>query len=389
MFDFWSRIVRKMNLNWKKYGASFGLLSILMIFLTLNVVNVYGLEEETGPSWQLIYLQEGICRTGQFQTAENYSALVEEYFELYQFKSTKTDPTCLQTSEYLENNSSYDSDLVILIYSPEIGNRVLGTLGIDGAYIHQGTDRQKNHVVFVCDCSEYAIAYEKKLPSWVLSHELSHFILSFKQYTQSQVEQIVHNIDDRYDDCIRKNYSDVSCNQVRMLVSPNYATRDYIVMTPYPPAIGEKLTNYVTDKITNSSEFIQLNHEQIDSWIKGEISDKTMILKIKESFELNNNSIDSPHFSHSLTNGFIIAEKSNDKSIAWSDLMSKIESKDSKFNLFEYLPSSPSEVLIEDDKEVPNWFKNRARLWTQDRIGDNVFFSGIDQLFRTGVIGVS
>ena len=60
----------------------------------------------------------------------------------------------------------------------------------------------------------------------------------------------------------------------------------------------------------------------------------------------------------------------------------------SKFNIFEYLPSQPENVA-EDEKEVPNWFKNRARLWSQDRIGDNVFFSGIDQLFRTGVIGIS
>ena len=56
--------------------------------------------------------------------------------------------------------------------------------------------------------------------------------------------------------------------------------------------------------------------------------------------------------------------------------------------MLEYVAHQP-DFVVEENQELPNWFKNRARLWTQDRIGDNVFFDGVEQLFRTGVISVN
>ena len=109
---------------------------------------------------------------------------------------------------------------------------------------------------------------------------------------------------------------------------------------------------------------------------------------MKDLFTINSNDNHNHHFSHGFENGFFIAEKSNEVKVTWTDLLEKLETKDTKLNLLEYIPTHPEENL-DDSSDIPDWFKNRARLWSQERIGDNVFFSGIDQLFRKGVIGVS
>ena len=89
-----------------------------------------------------------------------------------------------------------DTNLLILMYDEKLGQKILEPNNLDGVYIHTGNDRSKNHLVLMCHCSDYDTGYERTLPSWILSHELSHFVLSYKGFSQDDIQERIHDIDD-------------------------------------------------------------------------------------------------------------------------------------------------------------------------------------------------
>src|SRR3989304_5866367 len=74
---------------------------------------------------------------------------------------------------------------------------MIRSVKLGGLYAHSGLDKNLNHVIIVCDCSNFYYSD----PAWTLSHELSHFVLYSLNYNSEVIETLVHRYDNTYDKC--------------------------------------------------------------------------------------------------------------------------------------------------------------------------------------------
>lgn len=341
--------------------------------------------ESDNPNWQLVYVKSENCKSIDQQTVNEFAGIVTKYLQDYQFENVANDPRCMSFNDYENKKSTLNADLIIIIFDPITGSKILGSKYLDGIYVHQGNDRTSNHLIFICDCPSYFAGFESPLPSWVLSHELSHFVLSYKGYTHSSIQQIVHEMDEKYRLCI--GTINVKCENIMSKLSPEHSSKNYVVMKPYQPAVGNKITKYFSDDIINT-KLIKMQKEYTKLWVSNVIDDKTYVESIMNLIDAP---IDNPTHAASpymfIPNGFVIADISKSSPIGWHDSSSQFVGETKKFLLSNL-------QIINDDKEseeekVPVWFKTRARLWSQDRISDSTYFSGIENLIRTGIIKIN
>ena len=122
---------------------------------------------------------------------------------------------CISESQFKDFQKSENVTLLILIFDQDLGKSLLQPNNLDGIYIHSGNDRTNNHQLIMCDCSVFASSYETTLPSWVLSHELSHFVLSYKGFSKSDTKMKIHKIQDEYDNCVGANFDSAQCNEFK------------------------------------------------------------------------------------------------------------------------------------------------------------------------------
>jgi len=66
-----------------------------------------------------------------------------------------------------------------------------------GLFTHSGPDRSINNAIIICDCPNFNYSD----PVWILTHELSHFVLYFLEYDMYVIEDFVHEYDEKFDQC--------------------------------------------------------------------------------------------------------------------------------------------------------------------------------------------
>ena len=373
-----------------KTSITFSLMSIFALMFAPSVLSEAFADSESNLTWQLVFIKNEEC--DQSDTLDKvYASLTSKYFELYQLENTVYDVNCMSESEYQEFQMNEETNLLILIYNGHMGQKILEPNNVDGVYVHTGDDRTQNHLVIMCHCSDYDTGYERTLPSWILSHELSHFVLSYKGYPQSDIQERIHDIEKGYDNCIGTNFQDSSCDEFKTSVRPESSAKDFVVMTPYEPAIGNKLIKYIPDDFSDS-EVIELQRSLAKMWIINSIDDEAYATTLKHF-------IDTPIVDQSEThepfmeipNGFVIAETSKPKDIEWDEYLNpETQNQDNLNNLLNYIPFDLEEQVEEFYLEkMPNWFKTRAMLWSEQRISDKVFFDGVEHLVRMNVIKLS
>ena len=370
-----------------KTSVTFSLMSIFALMFVPSVLSEAFAESEYNLTWQLVFIQNEECDQND-TLDEVYASLTSKYFELYQLENTVYDVNCMSESEYQEFQMNEDANLLILVYDGHVGQKILESNNLDGIYVHTGNDRTQNHLVIMCHCSDYDTGYERTLPSWILSHELSHFVLSYKGYPQSDIQERIHDSEKEYDNCIGTNFQDSSCDEFKMSIRPDSSARDFVVMTPYEPAVGNKLIKYIPDDYSDT-EVIELQRSLAKMWIVNSIDDEAYATTLKHL-------IDTPIADNSEThkplmeipNGFVIAETSKPKDIEWDEYLNpETQNQDNISNLINYIPFDLEEQVEEFSLEkMPNWFKTRALLWSEERISNKVFFDGVEHLVRMNII---
>ncbi len=362
---------------------------VVSMVLGISIVGVlfdsaFASESEL-PSWQLVYVKSEKCKTIDDQTVREFSGIVTKYLEEYQFENVANIPKCMSIIDYENTKTTLKADLLIIIFDPITGSNILGSKYLDGIYAHQGNDRSTNHQIFICDCPNYFAGFESPLPSWVLSHELSHFVLSYKGYTHASIQQIVHEMDDKYRLCI--GTTNAKCDDILIRISPASSSKNYHVMKPYEAAIGNKITKYYSDDILNE-KLVNMQKEYTKLWVSNVIDDQTYV---KSILNLIDSPVDNPkHTANtymSIPNGFVIADISKSSPIGWHDSSNQFAADTREFLLNNL--KIVNEVEEDEEEKIPTWFKTRARLWSLERISDNVFFSGVEHLIRDGVIKIN
>src|SRR3989304_2451867 len=225
----------------EKIYVVFSIMITLSLILGPTLTKSYAAEDSL-VEWQLLYIKKDTC--GPKDNMDKvYASLTTKYFELYQLENV---------------------NLLILIFDQDLGTSLLQPNNLDGIYVHSGNDRTINHLLMMCDCSVFTTGYETTLPPWILSHELSHFVLSYKGFSKFDIKTKIHELHKGYDNCIGTNFDDNKCNEFKIIVRADSSTKNYVMMAPYEPAIGNTLINHV---ITNpNSELINLQRDLTKMW---------------------------------------------------------------------------------------------------------------------------
>ncbi len=375
-------------MNRKKAITNISLMIVIISMMAPIALPESFAQSEHEPVWQLLYLKEDSCQNHDNQVADAYADLTRKYFELYQLANIGGEANCISVTEYENYKETMEVDLLILVFDDLLGEKILQSNDLDGIYAHMGNERLTNHTIILCDCSSDKLSSESALTPWILSHELSHFVLSYNGYSKSNIQEIVHLIENEYSECVEVFHVDANCASVKITTRGDSTARDYIVMTPYKPAVGNGLINYISDDI--GSPTIELQREVTNLWVTGSIDDYAFVATIKHLVDppIEKNFDDVAIFLE-MENGFIISELVKKTETDWQEYLNPLE-EETLQPLLDYIaPPSESQTELDEQGQFPHWFKTRALLWAEQKISDDVFFNGIEHLVRSGTIQLS
>jgi len=326
--------------------------------------------------WQLVYLTDTpVCSNYDYQMTVKYDEITEKYLGLYEFDNTKYEPLCMNNFKY---DALYefpqDLDLIVLVYSRNLGQVELNDQKMGGLFTHSGPNRSINNAIIICDCPNFNYSD----PVWILTHELSHFILYFLEYDMNVIEDFVHVYDEKYDQC-RIGYDD-SCSTVLTKLRVDDMAYSFSVMPPYEPAIGiSKLKN---NEVNVSLPLVELGKVVTQWWTAGKItegdySNALGLLAVQNQQIQNNHNV-------------LFKDGPIKKEITWKEVLLADGSSENKENV---MTKVREKLKIEDQiyqqtdfTGLPDWFKQTAQWWVDDQITNEDFIRNVKYLKEAGII---
>jgi len=245
--------------------AIFLAFSAIILFPSL-ISNSFASFGSEMPHWQIVYLTDNHkCLQSDLQKIQEYDILVKNYLELYQFDTFNYDPNCMSLTQYSGFIEPYYLDLLILFFDENLADRALGNKDLKGLYAHTGIDRPTNHFILVNDRPNHHSDYDSKNPSWVLSSSLSHFILYYKGYDENIIEQLIQPESLFYKSCFAKTTIEGSCTKVKLFMTVQDSSKDFLVIPPFENAVGNNIIKYLEREISESDIAKNL-YQQITKW---------------------------------------------------------------------------------------------------------------------------
>jgi len=347
----------------------FGIL-LGLIVIPLPQSFAYTQEEVT---WQLVVISsEPVCSGYHYYMVEKYNEITREYLDLYKLFHGSYQPECFTEDDFIEEYTKpYDLDLLILVFDKEKGMADLHTYNTGGLYIHQGNDLSTNHNIIICDCPNFKYSD----PVWILSHELSHFVLNYLDFDLDEVEETIHGIDYKFDSCVEGEYSSL-CSTVKTKIQTSRAF--WTVMIPHEPAIGKDPPTPLVQKVSLESPYQTAMIIEITNWwLDGEISDENYIksLKILSGKTENKKLIPDGVFKNSAL--LMLTEPPHDyqnKTLS-TDNFNKITSNFLEINLS--ITKSQTDFTASEEKIFLEGLQITANSWRENKINDNEFLSDI------------
>ena len=349
----------------------------LVLMLVVSPNYSYATHKSEKVSWQMVFLSSyPTCSNYQYQMTRQYALIAEKYMEAYKFENSKYSPKCMSESKYSNYQIPDDLDLLILVYDRNIGRKELNANDIGGFYNHVGADRAKNHAIVFCDCPNFKFSD----PVWILSHELSHFILYNKGFGPHVVEDMIHSMDNRYDYCVVA-HNPQTCLNVKTKLPIDELGYAWTVMTPYQPAADGSFTPKTINNISNSSYLVDMQREITMWWASGKIDDADYARSLgymvdeQERVETNTAYFDNAHMV------FADGPKDKKSDVTYYDASSSWT--EDKFNtVFGRIPFKVDSKTVETP--LPQWFKEKALAWVDKQIVNEEFFDVVEHLIRNG-----
>ena len=344
------------------------LLSILLLFLPPTIAYANPTQEPI--KWQLIYVTgKPTCSNYDYQMTNAYRQLTNGYLKMYELDNSFYYSECLSQKNYNNYKIPSDLDLVILVYERSIGRTELNENGVGGVYYHFGTDKTKNHTIIFCDCPNF----DYSDPAWILTHELSHFVLYYRGYSQEIVENHVHALDIKYDYCVESHKPDL-CKDIKTYLRVDEQAYNRAVMAPYIPKVEDK------SKLSKLPEVIAIQKQVTALWLDGRIDDSDY-LKILgydvKSPDISKQKSNKPYFENSKTI-FTDGPKEKKHEMMFHDGELWLTEK----QIQTILSRVPFEMEIQKNQtnitnqtiNLPDSFEISARQWLDKKISNNDFF---------------
>ena len=333
----------------------------------------YTQEEAT---WQLVVISsEPACSGYHYYMVEKYNEITREYLDLYKLFHGSYQPECYTEDDFIEEYTRpYDLDLLILVFDKEKGMKDLHTYNTGGVYIHQGNDLSTNHNIIICDCPNFKYSD----PVWILSHELSHFVLNYSGFDLDEVEEKIHGIDYKFDSCVEGEY-DSLCSTVKTKIETSRAF--WTVMIPYESAIGKVPPEPPVQKVSLESPYQTAMIKEISNWwLDGEISNENYIksLKILSGKTDDTNVIPSGVFKNSAL--LMLTEPQHDyqnKTLS-NDDFNKITENFLEINLS--ITKNQTNFSASEEKIFLELLQFKVNSWRENKINENEFLADIADL---------
>lgn len=358
----------------------------ITLFVTLATTQGYSQSTENGITWQIIYLSDNVCNVSEDRKVLDMTGIVEKYFAMYKITNQKIDSECLFHGEFFDKTFS-EVDLNILVFDDRIGQDLFLKYGYNGLYAHFGSLRIDNHVIMATTPPQFSSAYEHTEFPWSISEKLSQFILSYHGYNPGSIVRILDFKSD-YDQCVKRIVADEKCDKMIAEIHSDVTGEDFSVLAPIPEIMNQKSIKYLPDDLYSSHVVKEVLRKITNWWVNGIIDDQMYLDSIKEIIDApikNNKEVNTVELE--IPNGFSILSFSNKKMQNDFNESEIITSESKIHSVLEYIPFD-TESLPSDSglSEIPIWFKNRAGLWEQEKIGDRIFFDGMTALIQNGAI---
>ncbi|EPA06260.1 hypothetical protein [Candidatus Nitrosarchaeum limnium] len=360
------------------------LLSVLLAS-SISIISNYAYAESSpnSISWQLTFITDkSSCNFSEETKIKEIENIVKRYFQLYKMNDSLLESNCVLSGQYFSNSNSNDVNLNIIVLDEVIGNQLMMRYGYEGLYAHYGADRTSNHAIIISSHSQYSSAFDNTEFPWLLSHELSHFILSHKGHNVESIERMLHADKLQYNDCI----SDFSerCTDIKSTITSNVSGQKFNVMSPLKQVVNQNSMSYLSDDLYSSYAVKKLLHQITGWWINGIIDDKFYLDALKQIVDvpITKNKV-AKTTQLSISNGFSILDeikkgKNNEKILKNPAKM---------YDVLKFIPFDTHSIKSESKSPIiPSWYKNRAMLWQNEKLEDRIFLDGVDAIVRNGLI---
>jgi len=357
---------------------------IALILVSSSAIPSYAVHQSEKLTWQLVMISSyPACSNYHYQMTERYNEITQSYFGLYQLENTNFKPICMTEKKYnTEFEPSADLDLLIVVYDRNKGRAELHSNDIGGFYSHIGREWTHNHTIVFCDCPNFKFSD----PNWILTHELSHFILYYLGFDSKVVEDHVHDLDAKYDYCVEEEYDEAKCSPVKTRMDTD--SHRWTVMAPYAGAIGKKVFSNEIDKDIVIPQYkIAMQAEITQWWLDGRITDehfaKSLEILTEDEIDLGS----TVEFISKDSRNVIFTDPPKDLKDDLLESDTTIEwVKQREKNILLMVPFAENieEEIPNDElpKSLPQWFKTRAIWWISGKITHEEFVSGMQYLFK-------
>lgn len=348
---------------------------VLLSFSTIPLPQSFSYTpEET--TWQLVVISsEPACSGYHHYMVEKYYEITTAYLDLYKLFHGSYEPKCFTEDDFIEQyNKPLDLDLLILVFDKDKGMADLHTHNTGGVYIHQGNDLSTNHNIIICDCPNFK--YSDSV--WILSHELSHFVLNYLGFDLDKVENEIHGIDYKFDRCVEVEYESL-CSTIKTRIETNRAY--WTVMIPYEEAVGLEPPPPLVEKVSLESPYQTAMIKEITNWWnEGEISDKNYISSLKIlSGKVNEKNLNPDGvFKNSAILMLTDSRTDNqNKTIAKEDF-DNISKNFLKINLS--ISKNQTEFSETEKNTFLDWLKIKTNSWKENKINDDEFILDLERV---------
>ena len=357
---------------------------IIALILVSSAVPSFAVHQSEKLTWQLVMISSyPACSNYHYQMTERYNEITQSYFGLYQLENTNFKPICMTEKKYnTEFEPSADLDLLIVVYDRNKGRAELHSNDIGGFYSHIGREWTHNHTIVFCDCPNFKFSD----PNWILTHELSHFILYYLGFDSKVVEDHVHDLDAKYDYCVEEEYDEAKCSPVKTRMDTG--SHRWMVMAPYAGAIGKKVFSNEIDKDIVIPQYkIAMQAEITQWWLDERITDehfaKSLEILTEDEIDLGS----TVEFISKDSRNVIFTDPPKDLKDDLLESDTTIEwVKQREKNILLMVPFAENieEEIPNDElpKSLPQWFKTRAIWWISGKITHEEFVSGMQYLFK-------
>jgi len=321
--------------------------------------------------WQEIFISSSpACSNYQYQMLNLYTEITSTYLELYNVDNSAYDPLCFPYAQYLsEYQRPDDLDLLVIVLDRNIGEEYLHTQKMGGLYTHTGIDKTQNNLIVFCDCPNFYYSD----PVWILTHELSHFVLYSLGYDSIIVEDLVHSKDKKYDQC-RENYKD-SCKPVSFKLRLDNFAYSFNVVPIYEEAKYKVNPNNLPPPILEFTKTITM------SWIEKKISDNdfTKILGVVANY-MSPSSNDNSQIVYT-------DEPYEQDKISWKEMNLEYTEEQNDF-LLNVTQSNVNEEKYYQEPIIglPVWFMETANGWGDGTVTNVEFMKDVEFLRNEGVL---